>query len=106
MLDVLTPICVERFHQDAENEAKFKVLQKTSTWNQADYVAKQGWATMAGNPVSQNQLAKSCASQILTANRSSSDFGRWRSIWLTGGTSLARDVLSSLFATRRACRMK
>ena len=70
MLDVLTPICVERFHQDAENEAKFKVLQKTSTWNQADYVAKQGWATMAGNPVSQNQLAKSCASQILTANRS------------------------------------
>jgi len=70
MHDVLTPICVERFHQDAENEAKLKAPQATASWNQADYVAKQGWATMAGNHVSQNQLAKSCASQILTANRS------------------------------------
>jgi hypothetical protein len=70
MLDVLTPICVERFNQDAENEVKFKALQETSTWNRAAYVAKQGWATVAGNHVSENQLAKSCASQILTANRS------------------------------------
>jgi hypothetical protein len=69
MIDVLTPICVERFNQDVENEAKFKALQETSTWNQADYVAKQGWAMMAGNQVSEDQLAKSCASQILTARR-------------------------------------
>jgi hypothetical protein len=70
MLDVLTPICVERFNQDAENKVKFKALQETSSWNQADYVAKQGWATMAGSQVSENQLAKACASQILTAKRS------------------------------------
>jgi hypothetical protein len=95
MLDVLTPICVERFYQDAENKVKFKVLQETSTWNQADYVAKQGWDTMAGNQVSENQLAKSCASQILTAKRSSSDVGWWHSIWLTVGTYLARGVLTA-----------
>ena len=70
VLDVLTPICVERFNQDAESAFKFKALKATSTWNQADYVAKQGWATMAGNHVSKNQLAKSCASQILTSNPS------------------------------------
>lgn len=70
VLGVLTPICVERFNQDAESAVKLKTLQETSTWNQADYVAKQGWATMAGNHVSKNQLAKSCASQILTSKRS------------------------------------
>jgi len=70
MMEVLTPLCVERFNQDVDNEVKFKALQETSSWNQADYVAKQGWATMAGNHVSQNQLAKSCASQILMADRS------------------------------------
>lgn len=70
VLDVLTPICVERFNQDTASEAKFKALQETSTWNQADYVAKQGWATMPGNGISENQLAKACANQILMAHRS------------------------------------
>jgi hypothetical protein len=70
VLDVLTPLCVQRFNQDAESEVKFKALQETSSWNQADYVAKQGWATMPGNSISENRIAKACASQILMANRS------------------------------------
>jgi hypothetical protein len=70
VLDVLTPICVERFHQDAESKVKFKALQEVSTWNQADYVAKQGWATMPENGISENQIAKACANRILMANRS------------------------------------
>lgn len=70
VLDVLAPICVARFHQDAENEAKFKALKEVSSWNQADYVVKQGWATMPGTDALESQIAKACASQILTAERS------------------------------------
>ena len=70
VLDVLTPICVERFRQDAEHEAKLKALKDESSWNQADYVVKQGWATMPGNSTPENHLAKECASRILTANSS------------------------------------
>ena len=70
VLDVLTPICVQRFNQDTESEVKFKALQETSSWNQADYVTKQGWAIMPENSISENRLAKACANQILMADRS------------------------------------
>jgi hypothetical protein len=70
VLDVLTPICVARFNQDVENEAKFKALKESSTWNQADYVVQQGWATMPGKETPEKQIAKACASRILTADRS------------------------------------
>jgi hypothetical protein len=73
---VLTPICVERFHQDAEHEAKFKALKDESYWKQADYVVKQGWATMPGHDAPENRIAKACANQILAANSSSSNSGR------------------------------
>jgi len=70
VLDVLTPICVERFNQDAESVTKLKALQESSTWNRAGYVVEQGWATTPGKDIPENQIAKACASQILTANRS------------------------------------
>ena len=70
VLDLLTPICVETFRRDTESEAKFKALQETSPWNQADYVVKQGWATMPGNNTPENRIAKACANEILATNRS------------------------------------
>jgi len=76
VLDVLTPICVARFQQDAEYAAKFQALKDASSWNQADYVMKQGWATMPGNGTPENRLAKACANQILTVSSSSANSGR------------------------------
>jgi hypothetical protein len=73
---VLTPICVDRFHQDAAHAAKLKALREVSSWNQADYVVKQGWATMPGNDTPELRIAKACANQILAANGSSSNSGR------------------------------
>jgi hypothetical protein len=64
------------FHQDAEHEAKFKALTDESYWKQADYVVKQGWATMPGHDAPEHRIAKACANQILAANSSSSDSGR------------------------------
>ena len=70
VLDVLTPICVTRFQQNAESEGKLKALQEVSSWKQADYVIKQGWATMPANANSEKQIAKACANQILATHRS------------------------------------
>ncbi|WP_179136826.1 hypothetical protein [Candidatus Entotheonella palauensis] len=70
ILDVLTPICVERFQQDAESEVKLKALKEKPTWNQADYIVQQGWATMPENDISENSIAKACASRILTVSSS------------------------------------
>jgi hypothetical protein len=76
VLDVLTPICVERFHQDSKKGQKLEALKKASSWNQGSYVVKQGWATMPGNDAPENRIAKACANQILAANSSSSGSGR------------------------------
>ncbi len=70
VLDLLTPICVEMFHQDSEREAKLTSLKAESDWNRADYVVKQGWATMPGHDTPENRIAKACATQILAADRS------------------------------------
>lgn len=70
VLDVLTPICVARYHQDSSSESKLKALKEVSSWKQADYVVQQGWATMPANNNSENQIAKACANQILADNRS------------------------------------
>ena len=70
VLDLLTPICVAMFDQDSEREAKLTALKAESNWNQADYVVKQGWATMPGNDSPEKRIAKACANQILAAKRS------------------------------------
>lgn len=70
VLDALAPICVERFQQDAESEAKLKTLEEASTWSRADFIVKQGWAAMPGNDLPETLVAKTCASQILAAKRS------------------------------------
>ncbi len=70
VLELLTPICVAMFHQDSESEAKLKDLKEESPWNQADYVVKQGWATMPGHESPEKRIAKTCADQILAAKSS------------------------------------
>jgi hypothetical protein len=74
--EALTPICVEMFHQDVEREVKLQALEEAYAWKQADYVVKQGWATMPGAEAPEKRIAKACATNILAANRSTSDMGR------------------------------
>jgi len=46
----LAPVSVVQFKQDAQKDQKLKGLKETGTWEQTDYVKKQGWATMPGEP--------------------------------------------------------
>jgi hypothetical protein len=70
MLEVLAPICVEMFNQDSESEAKLKALKEESPWNRANYVVKQGWATMPGSDTPEKRIAQACADQILATSSS------------------------------------
>jgi hypothetical protein len=70
VLDVLTPICVERFNQDANRVQKLAALKKENSWQHDDFVIKQGWATIPGDGHADPGVAQACANQILAANGS------------------------------------
>ena len=59
------PVCVVQFGQDAGKDQKLKGLKGTSTWEQADYVKKQGWATMPGEREADSKVAGECAKLLL-----------------------------------------
>ena len=65
----LAPICVAQFNQDPEKTQKLKELEKTSTWERADYVGKQGWATMPGEKDSDSDVAEECARRLMKINQ-------------------------------------
>jgi hypothetical protein len=68
VLEVLAPICVERFQQDTDREQKLVALKKENSWQRDAFVTKQGWATMPGGEKSSSGVAQECASRILAAN--------------------------------------
>ena len=70
ILDVLTPICVERFQQDGDKAQKLEALKKENSWQRDAFVTKQGWAIMPGAEEPEHGVAITCANQILAANRS------------------------------------
>jgi len=61
----LAPVCVVQFNQDAQRAQKLKGLKATGTWEQADYVKKQGWATMPGEREADGKVAGECVRLLL-----------------------------------------
>lgn len=63
----LTPICVSQFQASAKARASLELLKKTSTWEQADYVQKGGWATMPGGKAAEanREVAAACAEALV-----------------------------------------
>lgn len=70
VLDLLTPICVERFQQDGNKVQKLDALKKESSWQRDAFVRKQGWATMPGAEEPERGVAVACANQILAVDGS------------------------------------
>ena len=63
--DRLAPICVEQFLKDPNKEERLEELKKLDSWNRADYVKKQGWATMPGEKEPDYQVADECAKLLM-----------------------------------------
>ncbi len=65
LVDRLAPLCLVRFTQDPEKDQKLEALKQTNAWQQKDYVAQQGWATMASEQEPDSQVAIECTKRIL-----------------------------------------
>jgi hypothetical protein len=67
VLAALTPICVAQFKtQTPETRTtQLAALKGESSYQQGDYVEKQGWATMPGSKEPNDEVADACATELL-----------------------------------------
>ena len=65
VVDHLAPICVEQFLQDPNREERLKELKAKDSWERADYVKKNGWATMPGSESADYKVADECARKLI-----------------------------------------
>ena len=57
----LAPICVDKFQHATGAEEKLAELKKVSSWQQATFVEKGGWATLPGSDTANSSVARACA---------------------------------------------
>jgi hypothetical protein len=57
----LAPICVLQAGRDPAKAVKLVALKEESSWQRGEYVGKQGWATMPGEPEPDRGVAQACA---------------------------------------------
>ncbi len=65
----LSSICVGQFNQDSQKDQKFTELKSASSYQRADYVNKQGWATMPGEAKPDSKVADACARLIIQGSQ-------------------------------------
>jgi hypothetical protein len=58
---VLAPICAEKFQSTVDASTNLEKLKKESTYKQASFVEKGGWAILPGNDKAGDGVAKACA---------------------------------------------
>jgi hypothetical protein len=64
VVEVLAPICAERFQQQADAPAKLKEFGKASTWDRRSIIEKGGWATVPGTDTSNSAVVTACAERL------------------------------------------
>jgi hypothetical protein len=62
----LAPMCVVQFKHDARKDQKLKGLKEIGTYEKADYVKKQGWATMPGEAEPDTKVADECVKLLMS----------------------------------------
>ena len=63
--DRLAPICVAQFDQDPDKTTKLAELNGLGTYQRAQYVQEQGWATFAGQEKPDRKVADACTKLLL-----------------------------------------
>jgi hypothetical protein len=64
VIAAIAPICVNQFQRGTDAEAKMVELKKTSTWEQASFVEKGGWALMPGSKEVGSGVPQACANLL------------------------------------------
>lgn len=63
VVNVLTPICVEKFQGQADLAAKVE-FKKATSWDQRALIEKGGWATTPGTEKANSAVARACAEKL------------------------------------------
>ena len=64
VVEVLAPICVEKFQHQADAATKLVEFNKVSSWDRRSIIEKGGWATMPGSDTPNSAVASACAEQL------------------------------------------
>jgi hypothetical protein len=64
----LAPICVVQSALDSAKVVKLVALKDQSSWQQGEYVGKQGWATMPGEKEPDSKVAQACATLLMSTS--------------------------------------
>ncbi|SDR27567.1 hypothetical protein SAMN05444161_2551 [Rhizobiales bacterium GAS191] len=60
----IAPICVDKFQRSADATTNLAELKKTSSWQQATFVEKGGWAVMPGSKSADSGVTQACATML------------------------------------------
>jgi hypothetical protein len=58
-------MCVIRVKEDPAKTERLKELRGISSWQRAEYVKKQGWATMPGEQEPDGRVADECVKLLI-----------------------------------------
>ena len=61
----LAPMCALRFEKASDKEQRLKELKDAGAWDRAEYVMKQGWATLPGDKEPERKVADECAKLLV-----------------------------------------
>ncbi len=61
----LAPICVAQFNQDPDKALKLDEMNAKSSYQRAQYVQEQGWATITGDENPDRKVADACTKLLL-----------------------------------------
>src|SRR5438132_12529300 len=65
VVEVLSPICVEKFqHQAHAAETLVEFTEVSSSWVRRAIIEKGGWATTPGSDASNSAVVSACAEQL------------------------------------------
>ena len=65
VVDVLAPICVEKFQRQTDAATKLIEFKKVSSWDRRSFIEKGGWATMAGTDAPNSAVVTACAERLV-----------------------------------------
>jgi hypothetical protein len=64
VVNVLSPICVEKFQQQSDSAAKLVEFKKAASWDQRTLIEKGGWATTPGTDKTDSAVVSACAEKL------------------------------------------
>lgn len=65
VVSVLAPICADKFQQAADVSDNLAKLKMESSYQQASFVEKGGWAILPGSDKAGSGVAKACAAILI-----------------------------------------